>query len=250
MTYYMKSHKFDHNCGHISCLACGLSYKNFKEHEFDQTRCILCESERIVITRMDEFGGQKRNTDPFGPAGSILSDNIKRVFEHVVRRLAPNAFSPASLMDRLYIDWLLHPDTRPPSHRWVRQTIDEAMREAGTYFDVRPTPPKGYERFDPETERIDDGARRRCYFCDEVAGLAYKPSNTWSHPTAQKADEIFNCVCGTEVMVHGLTLNSHWSRYGTGTCLSCDTMMWHDFGGWSDGKWHWYRPGENLQVVI
>lgn len=27
-------------------------------------------------------------------------------------------------------------------------------------------------------------------------------------------------------------------------------QAYDNFGGWSSGQWHWYRPDEDLQMVI
>jgi len=58
----------------------------------------------------------------------------------------------------------------------------------------------------------------------------------------------------TVIVLDGMPLLSHWSRFGLGSCLNCGLKIWHDFGGHhslsDSGQWHYYCEDFSGQLSL
>jgi len=108
----------------------------------------------------------------------------------------------------------------------------------------RPIPPPGFVAFKWKTRpnKTDKDIKEiLCPVCGHF-GMAWQGGG-WQDPGAQA---IYDARIGFDSYDHlcqeyeGVMLKCHWSRYGTGYCLSCGVKYWHDF---FDYPWHYfYNP--------
>lgn len=96
----------------------------------------------------------------------------------------------------------------------------------------RPAPPMGFKFFKWKTVK----GTHRCPNCGEF-GFAWNGCG-WSHPPAQKIMDDLEAkgqqIVGAgnmAVSCQGQPILSHWSRFDTGICMTCECRLWHDWGG-------------------
>lgn len=139
---------------------------------------------------------------------------------------------------------------------WVDEGDGEEPDEDPAAPVRRPSPPPGFLRLIWKTKKHESGMSVRvCPQCEATGsawvGGGYTDPKAQALADALKDEDGFGVTsseawANDEAGVGGECLRDHWSRYGTGYCMSCNVQFWHDFVGncsTSKQQWHhYYKP--------